>query len=124
MKIGIDISQTAYGGTGVANYLTKLVENLLEVDKHNDYVLFYSSLRRDVQHSKLYALKNNPQVRLVTKKLPPSVLELLWNKLHIYPIERVLGDIDIFITSDWTEPSVLRAKKITILYDLIVYKYP
>ncbi len=40
------------------------------------------------------------------------------------PIEWLIGDVDIFITSDWTEPPTIRAKKATILYDLIVYKYP
>ena len=39
-------------------------------------------------------------------------------------IEWLIGDVDVFITSDWTEPPVKRAKKATILYDLIVYKYP
>ena len=51
-------------------------------------------------------------------------MDLLWNKLHILPIEWLIGDVDIFITSDWTEPPTVRAKKVTILYDLIVYKYP
>jgi len=40
------------------------------------------------------------------------------------PIENLIGDVDVFITSDWTEPPTKRAKKMTILYDLIVYKYP
>ena len=48
----------------------------------------------------------------------------MWNKLHILPIEWLIGDVDVFITSDWTEPPTIRAKKATIIYDLIVYKYP
>lgn len=52
------------------------------------------------------------------------LLDLLWNKLHILPIEWLIGDVDVFVTSDWTEPPTLKAKKVTILYDLIVYKYP
>ena len=44
--------------------------------------------------------------------------------MHIFPIEWFIGDIDFFITSDWTEPPVIKAKKATILYDLIIYKYP
>jgi len=46
MKIGIDISQTAYPATGVANYLKNLVKKLLEIDQKNEYVLFFSSLRK------------------------------------------------------------------------------
>lgn len=122
MKIGIDISQLAYRNTGVANYLSQLVEHLVEMDKENEYILFYSSLRQRFKH---YDLRfKNENVKLKTFRFPPTVLDLLWNKLHIMPVENLIGDVDVFITSDWTEPPVKRAKKMTILYDLIVYKHP
>ncbi len=124
MKIGIDISQTAYTGTGVANYLTKLVEHLIAVDEQNEYILFYSSLRSEFQISNFKFLISNERVKIKQFKFPPKLLELLWNKLHIMPIETLIGDVDIFITSDWTEPPARKAKKVTVLYDLIVYKYP
>lgn len=117
MKIGIDISQLAYQETGVANYLTELIEYLLILDGKNEFVLFFSSMRRNLKYT-------NKKVKIKTFKLPPSLLDLLWNRLHIIPIELFIGDIDVFITSDWTEPPTLKAKKATILYDLIVYKYP
>ncbi len=118
MKIGIDISQLAYGKTGVSNYLTNLVENLTKEDSKNEYILFYSSLRKSLKHLKL-----GTNVKVMKFRLPPSVLDLLWNKLHILKIENLIGNVDIFITSDWTEPPS-KAKKVTILYDLIVFKYP
>jgi hypothetical protein len=123
MVIGIDISQLAYPETGVANYLQNLVRNLIEIDKENEYVLFFSSLRGKLKTENL-KLKNNPNVIIKTFRFPPTLLDLLWNKLHILPIESLIGDVDIFITSDWTEPPAKKAKKVTILYDLIVYKYP
>lgn len=122
MRIGIDISQLAYPGTGVANYLKHLVEGLVEQDKENDYVLFFSSLRRNFQLSTFNF--QSKSVKVKTLKLPPTVLDLIWNKLHIMPIESFIGPVDIFITSDWTEPPVNKAKKATILYDLIVYLHP
>jgi len=114
MKIGIDISQIAYEKTGVANYTKNLVENLIKIDQKNQYILFFSSLRKKPP---LY-----PGIRVF--KIPPTLLDILWNRLHIMPIEWFIGDIDVFITSDWTEPPTLKAKKVTILYDLIVYKHP
>lgn len=120
MKIGIDISQLAYKNTGVANYLQNLVENLILTDKKNQYVLFYSSLRRNFPSDFSF----NKNVTIKKFKFSPSVLDLMWNKLHIMPIENFIGPVDIFITSDWTEPPAKKAKKATILYDLIVYKYP
>ncbi len=123
MKIGIDVSQLAYKNTGVANYLESLVQSIVDLDKKNDYILFFSSLRKDLRF-KIKDLRTYSNVKIKQFKIPPSVLNILWNKLHIFPIENLIGDVDVFITSDWTEPPVKRAKKATILYDLIVYKYP
>ncbi len=123
MKIGIDISQIAYQGTGVANYTKSLVENLLKIDKGNEYILFGASLRKKkLLDDYLGQFKNNKNVIAKTFYLPPLFLEFLWNKLHIFPIERLIGKIDVFHSSDWLQPPT-KARKTTTLHDLIVYKY-
>ena len=130
MKIGIDVSQVAYGNTGVSNFLQNLVRCLIAEDSENEYILFFSSMRKDFRSSflglrdssKSQELPSNIQIKKF--KFPPTVLDLLWNRLHILPIETLIGDVDVFITSDWTEPPARKAKKATILYDLVVYKYP
>jgi len=125
MKIGVDISQLAYKDTGVANYLGNLVKNLFTIDKENEYVLFFSSMRKTIpSFAEASTDKQNSRVQVRTFPFPPMLLNLLWNKLHVFPIEWLIGDVDVFITSDWTEPPTRRAKKATILYDLIIYKYP
>lgn len=128
MKIGIDISQIAYENTGVSLFTKKLVEHLLKIDKENSYILFGSSLRRkDVLEKTCnsFDYSNNRKKSIVKLyPFPPIVLDFLWNRLHIFPIEWLIGSVDVFLTSDWTEPPTIRAKKATILYDLTVYKYP
>ena len=129
MKIGIDISQLAFEGTGVANYLKMLVSELLVADKENEYMLFFSSLRRDLDINFVNQIKRVPgikenRVRIKKFKFPPSLLDMLWNKMHVLPIESLIGDVDVFISSDWTQPPLKSARGMTILYDLIVYKYP
>lgn len=124
MKIGIDISQTAYENTGVARIISNLVKNLIEIDKKNEYILFFSSLRKNLKPQILSLKDSNLNVKIRTFRIPPSVLDVLWNRLHIFSIEKFIGDVDVFITSDWTEPPARKAKKATILYDLIVYKCP
>lgn len=88
MTIGIDISQTTYEQTGVSNYLINLLENLVKIDHENNYVLFFSSLRRDVPKR----IKNleGGRVKIKKFKLPPTILDLVWNKLHLVPIERFI----------------------------------
>lgn len=123
MKIGIDISQVAYEETGVSNYLLNWVRSLVKIDAKNEYILFFTSLRRSFQFS-IFNFESNHNVKIKKFKLPISLLDLLWNRLHVLPIEWLIGDVDVFITSDWTEPPTIKAKKATILYDLIAYKYP
>ncbi|MBU4017081.1 hypothetical protein KKF69_06450, partial [Patescibacteria group bacterium] len=124
MKIGIDISQIAYQNTGVAAYVRRLTEYLISLDKKNDYILFFSSFRRNMKNEISKIKNTNKKVKIKTFRLPPLLLDFIWNRLHILPIEWFIGDVDIFISSDWTEPPAINAKKATILYDLIVYKYP
>jgi len=123
MRIGIDISQLAYENTGVANYLLNLVCELVKQDEH-EYILFFSSLRKDIKNQISKIKKANQKVKIKEFKIPQSILRLMWNDLHIFPVENFIGEVDIFITSDWTEPPVLKARKATIIYDLIVYKSP
>lgn len=120
MTIGIDISQLAYPNTGVANYLKNLIESLAIIDKKNKYILFYSSLRRGVPN----LILNNDNFKIRSFKFPPTVLDLLWNRLHMLSIDSLLGELDVFLTSDWTEPPSKKTPKASILYDLIIYKYP
>ena len=123
MVIGIDISQLAYRNIGVSNYLENLVSKLIENDNH-EFVFFFSSLRREVPISIKKLVDSNRNITLKRFRIPPLVLHLLWNKLHLAPLENFVGNVDVFITSDWTEPPAKKALKATILYDLIVYKYP
>ncbi len=114
MKIGIDISQIVYAGTGVATYTRNLVTSLLAIDKKNEYILFGSTLRRQKDLKKF--TKN-------VWPLPPTFLDILWNRLHVLPIETFIGKLDVFHSSDWTQPPT-KAKKVSTIHDLIVYKYP
>jgi hypothetical protein len=129
MKIGIDISQIAYEKTGVANYTKNLVDQLLRIDHKNKYILFFSSLRKKYQKSKLPTLGASGTLRGASKitiksfRIPPTLLDILWNRLHIMPIEWLIGDIDMFFSSDWLQPPT-KAKKVTTIHDLTVLKYP
>lgn len=124
MRIGIDISQIAYEGTGVGAYVRNLISALLAIDKENEYILFFSSFRREFPVFDFQLPLENANVHVRTYKFPPTLLDFLWNKLHVLPIEWLIGDVDLFVSSDWTQPPTVKAKKATILYDLIVYKYP
>lgn len=128
MRIAIDISQVAYQGTGVANYTRNLVENLLKVDKKNEYLLFGYSLRKYCLLKRLATQYHSPdydtKVRLKLVPFPSSLMEFLWNRLHVLPVEWLVGKVDIFFSSDWIQPPTLKAKKVTTIHDLTPWKFP
>lgn len=115
MRVAIDVSQIVYG-TGVSIYTQKLVEALLSADKENKYVLFGGALRR---YQDIKSTFPDSKVFLI----PPVAADILWNKLHIFPIEKLIGDVDVFHTSDWAEPPS-RAFKVTTVHDLYPLKFP
>ncbi len=126
MKIAFDISQIVYG-TGASRYIRQLVEHLVKIDNKNQYILFGASLRQTSKFKKFEKdLEKYPNVQFKIVKLPPSLLEILWNRLHIFPIEIFIGEVDIFHSSDWLEPPVKSpsTKKVTIIHDMIVYLFP
>lgn len=122
MKVGIDISQVVYSGTGVARFTRGLTEAIIKFDTTHEWIFFFSSLRQKIPSD----LKKNIEKRgfkLINLPLPPTLLSFLWNTLHIIPIEALMGKFDWFISSDWTEPPS-KMKKATIVHDLVFLRYP
>lgn len=112
MKVGMDLSQIAHKG-GVGIYTQNLAKHLLKLPDLN-LIFFYSSLRKkyrgDLPNVKSYLL-------------PPSLFEMLFNIIRNVSIEKFLGPLDIFHSSDWVQPPS-KAKKVTTYHDLIPLKFP
>ena len=126
MRIGIDASQIVYG-TGVSVYTQKLIENLAKIDHKNQYIIFAASLRAKKKLNEFsQSLKNRKNFEFRIVGLPITALEILWNKLHIYPIEKFIGDVDVFHSSDWVQPPIksTSTKKITTVHDMVPYLFP
>ncbi len=124
MKIGIDISQIIYEGTGVGSYTKNLVENLLKLEGQDEIVLFGSSLRQYYKLNNFYQkVRNLGNIDYSFFHIPEKVLNILWNDIHIIGVDNLLGSVDVFHSSDWIQPPS-KAKKITTIHDLVVYKYP
>ena len=125
MKIGIDISQIVYEGTGVAKYVKEMVRELVALDKSNQYVLFGASLRkREAFYMFFKSLPDTHHVTMRVYPLPPTLLEILWNVFHIAPVEWFIGKVDVFWSSDWTQPPLAGTRGVTTIHDLTVLRYP
>jgi len=122
MIIGIDVSSIPYG-TGVSSYTLNLIRHLLRLDKTNTYKLFFSSLRQPLS-KEIQDLSANGNVKIYHFRIPPSLLEFVWNRLHILPIELLIGKCDVFHTWDWYQPPSHQAQIVTTVHDLIPFLYP
>ncbi len=114
LKIGIDVTAGIYSGTGVASYYRSLVPELIKQGKNCEFVLLG------------YAMRRFSDLKLANKKffLPPRLMEILWNKLHVVPVEVFTGDLDVFHAWDYLQPPVRKAKVVTTIHDLTTIKFP
>ncbi len=121
MKIAIDISQVVYG-TGVSVYTENLVRSLLAIDDENQYLLYGGSLRKK---SKLVEFTENLTGNFDCKlyNFPPTLTDIMWNRLHIINLEQIIGQFDVVHTSDWAEPPS-KIPKVTTIHDLAPINYP
>lgn len=121
MKIAFDVSQVVYG-TGVSVYTKNLIENLLQIDNKNDYILFGGTLRRYVDLDS-FLNKLPKKVRKLKFPISPKMADFVWNRIHLLPIESLIGKIDVFHSSDWTQPPSA-AYKVSTIHDLVPIKFP
>lgn len=92
MRIGIDARVLQGERRGQGQYVYYLVKNLLEIDKENEYVLFYNGFKG----GKFVFEENIPNLKQVWCRIPGRILKLLWSSFSWPPIELLLGNIDIF----------------------------
>lgn len=112
IRVGFDISQLAHTG-GVVTYTDNVTAQLSKLSDL-EMVYFYSSLRKPYKGK----LKNVKAYRL-----PPTLFETLFNKIRNIGIEKFIGPVDIFHSSDWVQPPS-KALKVTTYHDVVPIKYP
>lgn len=126
MKIALDISQVVYEGTGVARYIEHLVPALIRTGTAHEFILFGASLRRLPRLREFTGrlTREFSNVRAVVYPLPPVLCDVLWNSWHILPIDWLIGKVDIFWSSDWTQPPLRGAIGVTTIHDISILRNP
>lgn len=122
MKIAIDVSQMCYEGTGVARYVYGLTEAMLESGTDHQFVLYAGTLRRRKYFKDLMQTKpwNLASWRILP--LPPKLAGKAFNLLP-FRAQWLVGKVDIFHSSDWSEVSST-CPSVTTVHDLVFIKYP
>ena len=99
------------------------MRELLRIDRQNHYTFFFSSLRQHLD-GQLEADIRAYGATLQKWPWPTSILEFLWNRAHIVPLELLAGPVDVFHASDWAQPPSEKAKVVTTIHDLSFLRWP
>lgn len=108
MRIGIDARLFGLEHAGLGRYVTRLVEDILKIDKKNEYVLFLKS-----KYSEKF--KNKKKITIVTTNIPIySVAEQT-----VLPIIFAKEKLDLLHVPHFNAPLLYPGKLILTIHDLI-----
>src|SRR3954467_13361218 len=122
LRIVVDVSPLARPRTGIGNYLRGMVAGLTQASAgEHELVAFGPSGARGRGRIR-EALAGLP----VAVRLPllPHIVRTAWSRSQRFPIERVVGELDVFHFSDWMYPPQRGGVRATTVHDLVPLRFP
>ena len=117
LTVGVDAAAAYHSETGIGRYTVELVRAMAEVDPSVSLALLANSLRR-----------RRPDVslpgRVVNPRIPARLLGWGWERLGWPPVEALVGEVDVFHTSDWTHPPQRGGVTVSTVHDLGALVHP
>lgn len=122
MRVVVDVSPLSHQRTGVGNYIRGSLQGLAEAGG-NDLVAFAPASVRGRR-----AIEESLDGIDVERRLPTMpaahALRTLWSRLGAPPVERFVGDLDVFHFSDWMYPPQRGGVRSTMVHDLVPLHHP
>jgi len=127
LRIGIDISTLLNheADIGAGRYIINLVQNLLQIDRKNTYILtgrYTSESHLEIAYNLKKDFKNN---KIELKFFSVSHKKLnLWNRLKFPPLELMGFRADILHCPDYLVLPTLKRNIILTIHDLAFVRFP
>lgn len=124
MKIGIDIRCLTDGKrTGVEEYTINLLENIFELDKKNEYILFTNSYRKSYFDERIFGHFKNVKVRRF--RFPNKLLNFCFWYLRWPLVDHMLGGVEIFFMPNINFIALSKKVKLVLtIHDLSYELFP
>jgi glycosyltransferase involved in cell wall biosynthesis len=120
LTIGIDYRPALSRATGVGRYFEGLLSGLTRVDRENLYLLFTSSFKERPRPA-----SRPGNFRLVDRRLPVRLLNWLWHRLEIPPLDSLTGEsLDVVHSPTPLLVPARRARAIVTVCDLFFLDHP
>lgn len=131
-KIAIDISVLNDAQkTGIGVYVFNLIDNLLKINKTDQFILFGIATWETSSRLKNLPFKNYSNVELKIYQMPARLFRtvfLIWQKINWPFIEYLVGEVDIFHSFNWflppTKKAVVTTKVVAAIFDLTSINNP
>jgi glycosyltransferase involved in cell wall biosynthesis len=120
MKIGIDIRVLSGTRTGIGRLVKELLRGLELIDKENQYVLFYNTMKGQMPSD----IPQQDNFRSMSVHFPNRALNLFWAYTAFPKIETFTGPLDVFHGPSFQMPPTKRAAKILSIHDLVFMIHP
>lgn len=124
MRIGIDIRCLSDGKrTGVEEYTINLLENIFELDKKNQYVLFLNSYHDSHFDVRIFSQFKNVSVQRFN--YPNKLLNLCFWYLRWPQVDKMLGGLDLFFMPNINFVALSKKTKLVLtVHDLSYEIFP
>lgn len=120
MKIGIDIRVLSGIRTGIGRLTKELLIGLAKVDKENQYILFYNTMKGQLPSD----IPQQPNFRTVTVRIPNRALNAFWAITSFPKAETFTGPLDLFHGPSFQMPPTRRAANVLTIHDLVFLVHP
>lgn len=124
MKIGIDIRCLTDGKrTGVEEYTINLLENIFELDKKNEYILFINSYRDSYFDERIFGHFKNVKVKRF--RWPNKLLNFCFWYLNWPKVDKMMGGVELFFMPNINFIALSSKTKLVLtLHDLSYEIFP
>lgn len=123
MRIAIDVSGYEMGNFGIGVYIRNLVATMTQMAPNHKYLLtsfpgWHWKRRADINFpSDKYHYFRIPYI-------PRRVLNVLWHDWELFPVDKLVGGVDIFHGTNYEAPYVANAKKVITVFDVSWVFFP
>ena len=131
MLAGIDGAPLLTRKTGIGVYTDRLLSGMIAADPNLDVRLYLplpmrQALHRQEKEKMLAELRQKlpERVTCVPNSFPPKARRWLWRGTDLFPVDEILGGVDLYHATNLVMPPLKRAKGVLTVYDLTFMLFP
>lgn len=125
MKIAIDVTRAVVERAGIGRYTREATQNLLKIDKENEYLIFSTHYRNSKEKTAIFNSFKTPNSRLFRFRLAGRVKSILWG-FPVNWLKFILKpQADVLLAPSLLEAGLgFKVPQVVIIYDMTTFLFP